>query len=69
MKEYSLKIYKVKSFYPPAISTLPTGTYIIGGEEWIPVSEGTTLEQVEWIKADAATDETKRKKIRNQWLA
>ena len=69
MKEYSLRTFKIKSFYPPAIATLLTGSYIVGSKEWIPVSEGTTLEQVEWIKADAATEETKKRKIQNQWLS
>jgi hypothetical protein len=68
MKEYSLRKYKVKSFYPPAIASLPTGTFIVSSEEWIPVSEGTELEQIDWIKADVVTEETKKKKIYNQWL-
>jgi hypothetical protein len=42
------KIYNVKSFYPPFIVNLPSGTFVVPA--WLKVPVGTTLNQVHWEK-------------------
>lgn len=47
-------IYETYFFH----SHISNGIIIVGSKEWIPVSEGTTLEQIKLIKSEVVTEET-----------
>ena len=46
-----LQVIKISSPVPPAIFQSHTGTwYVISGSTWVEVPEGTTLDDVEWVR-------------------
>lgn len=39
----------IRSYLPPTVIEVNSGTYVVSGSQWIPAPKGTTLKEVNWI--------------------